>query len=613
MCGIVCIIDQSQRDIPVHVLRTLRDLMISRGPDGAGEFLFPHGAIAMRRLSVIDPENGWQPLKSAEGKILAFQNGEIYNHGALRKELESCGYIFTTQSDTEVLAHGYAEWGIDGLLRRIDGMYSFAILDLRSRELHLARDRFGEKPLFYASADGKFACASDLRALAALPWIGDEIDSHGLQYYLALHYVPGERTILRNVKRVLPGERIRVRLDDPVPIRSRYYRPPIGSGEKITDDALAHALEQAVVSRLVADVPVGVFLSGGTDSSVVAAIAARFSPGIATFSIGFDSKDHDESPYARLVAGRIGSSHHHFMFDGDGFNRMLPVVAQALDEPVGDQALLPLYRLCEEARKHVTVVLSGDGADELFAGYHYYCRFAGRRTLQRLLKRWMSGTDGSWPARLIDNTEPITPSGFPLLSGVLDRMSFSGGVQDGPDQWESDLMAFLDKASDPLQRATVADIATWLPDDLLVKLDRMAMANSLEGRSPYLHPVVADIAVRGLAPSDRMVQAHSKVALRRLASRWLPREICDRPKQGFVLPMRRWIAAWLKNHGGPQDYFTRNPFPGLNMAKVAEKAGRDMNAGILNERLLFALILLCEWHGAFTRRIAELRRCILSG
>ena len=174
-------------------------------------------------------------------------------------------------------------------------------------------------------------------------------------------------------------------------------------------------------------------------------------------------------------------------------------------------------------------------------------------------------------------------------------------------------MAFLDKASDPLQRATVADIATWLPDDLLVKLDRMAMANSLEGRSPYLHPVLADIAVRGLAPSDRMVPAHSKVALRRLASRWLPREICDRPKHGFVLPMRQWIAAWLRNNGGPQDYFTRQPFPGLNMAKVAEKAGRDMKAGILNERLLFALILLCEWHGAFTRRIAELRRRILSG
>ena len=291
---IVCIIDTSERDIPVHVIRTLRDLMIARGPDGTGEFRFPHGAIASRRLSVIDPEHGWQPLRSAGEKVLAFQNGEIYNHRVLRKELESCGMFSQLKATQKFLPTAMQNGeSTDFCAESTDVWFGDSRPALAGTSP--CTRPFRRKPLFYGSSGGKFACAS-VSGLSRLPWIGDEIDSHGLQYYLALHYVPGERTILRNLKRVLPGERIRVRLDDPVPIRSRYYRPPIGSGEKIPDDELAEALEQAVLSRLIADVPAGVFLSGGMDSSVVAAIAARFSPGIATFSIGFDSKDHDESP-----------------------------------------------------------------------------------------------------------------------------------------------------------------------------------------------------------------------------------------------------------------------------------------------------------------------------
>ena len=585
----------------------MRDVMVRRGPDGTGEYHDPHVAMAMRRLAVIDPELGWQPLKSADGEVVAFQNGEVYNYRQLRKELEANGFVFRTNSDTEVLPHGYLKWGMEGLLARVDGMYAMAILDRRNRELHLARDRFGEKPLFYWAADGKFAFASDLRALAALPGVGDELDPVGLEHYLALHYVGGERTILRDLKRVLPGERVTVRIDRPSPVRNRYFRPALGKAPRIPDETLAKQIEDAVQSRLVADVPVGIFLSGGLDSSILAALAARHAPKIATFSMGFSSMDHDESGYARLVAERMGTTHHHFIFDETRFSDLLPVVAAALDEPVGDQALLPVYWLCKEARKHVTVALSGEGADELFGGYSYYGRFANRGSLREVLRKFLRRERGQPPNRFIHNPEPVTPSGFPLLTDIGNRLDFMGALPRDPEEWERDLIAWLEAASDPLQRATAADIATWLPDDLLVKFDRMAMANSLEGRAPYLQPSLVDMAVRGLRPEDKMARGTSKVALRRLASQWLPEEICSRRKQGFVLPMREWLAQWLEENGGPGNYFSGKSLPGMNMKVIADMASNELRSGIAKERLLFALVLLCEWYVAFRQKVSELR------
>ena len=380
MCGIVGLVDTKQPDFPDALLDAMRDVMRNRGPDGVGTFREGPIAMAMRRLSVIDLEHGWQPLYSRGGRVVAFQNGEIYNYRPLRSELESLGFLFATQSDTEVLAHGYAHWGIEGLLDRIDGMYAIAILDRDRRELHLARDRFGEKPLFYQAVPGRFAYASDLTALAALPWAGDApVDPLSLDRYLALHYVPGDRTILAGAQRVMPGERLRIPLDSLVPEKARYYRLPASVGSPISDEELSRLIEASVRSRLVADVPVGVFLSGGIDSSLVAAIAARENPHINTFSIGFPSAAHDESPHAREVARHIGSTHHEFVFDEGKFMELLPEVASALDEPLGDQATLPLFWLCREARKFVTVALSGEGADEIFGGYSYYARATGGR------------------------------------------------------------------------------------------------------------------------------------------------------------------------------------------------------------------------------------------
>ena len=608
MCGIAGVIDTVAGHVPPRLLAAMRDVMLHRGPDGEGQYLDGALGMAMRRLSIIDLETGAQPMFSRAGEVVAFQNGEIYNHRALRAELEARSYPFVSRSDTEVLAHGFACWGAEGLLERLDGMYAIAILDRGQRELHLARDRFGEKPLYYAHAGGRFAYASHLLALAALDWVSDEIDGESLDRYLALHYVPGEATIFKAVRRVLPGERLVVPLDDPQPRRHRYYTLRLGETRRVSDRELAACLEEAVASRLVADVPVGVFLSGGLDSSTIAAIAARRQPRIATFSMGFENASHDESPHAEMVANAIGSRHHHFRFDGDSFRALLPMVAAALDEPVGDQALLPLYWLCQEARRHVTVALSGEGADEVFAGYSYYRSHAEVRNWRdRFVARWRRSAATSPFLRLTENAPLQTPSGFPLLTDAETRVRMTGVSGSEMAAWEAGLMAWLDGAADPLQRATAADMGTWLPDDLLVKFDRVSMAHGLEGRAPYLAPPVVEAGL-SLPLAQRMSGDTSKVALRRVASRWLPEAIVRRPKQGFVLPMARWLAEWFEKQASVREYCLARAVPGLDMSEVARVTEADLSEGVRRERLLFALVLLIEWHQAFEGQRRDLAR-----
>ena len=604
MCGIAGIIDPTHTTGP-NVLREMLAAIRHRGPDGEGMHVEPGIAMGMRRLAVIDLATGDQPLRARGGQVLAFQNGEIYNYRALRAELERSGHLFATASDTEILAQGYDRWGIDGLLARIDGMYAFAILDRDARVLHLARDRFGEKPLFYSAAEGRFAYSSDLGTLAALPWVGTKIDPLSLRRYLALHYVPGEATIYQRVRRVLPGERLEIALDAPAPKRKRYYEPPLAAAAPMHDDELASLIEHAVASRLVADVPVGVFLSGGLDSSIVATLAARHLPGVMTFSMGFGSAEHDESEYAKELAAAIASRHHHFRFDDASFATLLPRVAAALDEPIGDQALLPVYWLARETRQHVTVVLSGEGADEVFAGYAYYAPFAPNPGVLATARHLLGTGDPTTAAHLIDNTPPVTPSGFPLLTDTAGRARLAPGTAPRDDAWETGLIRWLGQAHDPLQRATATDLATWLPDDLLVKYDRMAMAVSLEGRAPFLQPDLVAAAL-ALPPAERMAGGHSKVALRRIAKRWLPERIYSRRKQGFVLPMRAWIRDWVQARGGASAYFAGRAIPGIDVAELIAVVEADLAAGVARERLLFALIMLVEWHAVAEQRAAEI-------
>ncbi|WP_027086113.1 asparagine synthase (glutamine-hydrolyzing) [Cohnella panacarvi] len=596
MCGIAGIIDLAgQQRLITRSLAVMLGELEHRGPDGEGRFAEGPVAMGMRRLSIIDLRRGGQPFYGLGGRIVAFQNGEIYNYRSLRQELRRLGYSFRSDSDTEVVAHGYAAWGMDGMLDKLDGMFAIAILDRRSGELHLARDRFGEKPLFYAWAEGKFAYCSSMAVVAALPWVDNDVRPRSLERYLALHYIPGRQTLLAGVHRVLPGERLSVRVTDPVPRKSRYYRfpPPSADAEQPSETKVAELLEQAVTSRLAADVPVGVFLSGGLDSSLVAAIAARSQPGLPTFSMGFASAEHDESEHARTVAAAIGSRHHRYRFDEAAFLSLLPQTASALDEPNGDQALLPLYWLCREARKDVKVVLSGEGADEAFAGYFYYRRFLA--------------SNGERPVQsLIHDDRAISPSGFPLLTDVYTRQRLLIAGDDACDPWERRILRDIEGLP-PLARATAADLLTWLPDDLLVKFDRMSMAHGLEGRAPYLFKELVEYGIRLPDPS-RMTADRVKVLLRQAAKRYLPESIVERPKQGFVLPMRDWLRQWFNEHGPARPYFIRRSVPGLDMDAVAAIAERTLADGIRNDRLLFALVMLAEWQHAFERKRGSLRK-----
>ena len=604
MCGIVGVLGQMEPRESRPLLARLLATMEARGPDGTGQFIEDHVIMGMTRLAVIDVAGGGQPLFSRDRQVVAFQNGEIYNHVALRRELKECGALFKTDSDTEVLAHGYEQWGIDRLLAKLDGMYAIAILDRRTQELHLARDRFGEKPLYYSAGDHQFAYSSNTRALAMLPWVDIDIEGRSVDRYLALHYVPGRQTIFRGIQRVLPGERLTVSVRALKLSRQRYYAPETNTFEAVESPNLLKQIESAVISRLVADVPVGVFLSGGLDSSIVAAVAAQHHPAIDTFSMGFKDARYDESPHAEAVGRAIGSSHHHFTFDEAAFLELLPNVVDHLDEPLGDQALLPTYWLCREAKQHVKVVLSGEGADELFAGYDYYRTMLQHRPWLDRLKDLAAGRGRPLPLQsLCDNSRPVTPSGFPLVMDAAGRRRLLGPLPFGSDAWEEQVFALLGQSSNALQRATLADILTWLPDDLLVKLDRMAMANSLEGRAPYLSPTLVETAIR--LPADRrMTRRLSKVALREVAAALLPRAIVERRKQGFILPMARWLQQWLHRADDLRHYFDLRRIAHFDADAAASLVKREMESTHPNERLLFSLIILAEWHHSFFKRHA---------
>ena len=589
MCGIAGLIGPLAQKVQLgHML----DRIYHRGPDGEGEFIDANVKLGMRRLAVIDIEHGWQPLKSRNDRVIVFQNGEIYNYRLLRDELTACGYDFATHSDTEVLGHGYDAWGWEGLLRRIDGMYAIAILDRDTRILHLARDRFGEKPLFYAENKDCFAYSSSLKSLATLSWIDLMIDPQALDRYLALHYVPGDHTIFQGIKRLSPGCSMHVPVDAPKPTIYRYYQTKLTHPRPMPTEVIIEAVEKAIESRLVADVPVGVFLSGGIDSSIIAALAVRQNQEIATYSIGFPDTNVDESQHAEAVARHIGSKHYTFHFDHTKFAELLPQVAAALDEPIGDQATLPLFWLCREARKSVTVVLSGEGGDELFGGYGYYGQFVSSVDWPQNMK-WLLDNQAELVAPLFGPSR--TASGFPIIAGKGERCQMLGDeFVPSPWAWEEETSAWLNTARNTLQRATAADIASWLPDDLLVKLDRIAMAHSLEGRAPFLTPELAEMAMN-LVPQQRAWGDQTKIALREVARRLLPRGIVDRPKQGFVLPMRKWLQEWFAHQEGVKQYVANAALPGLDATIVAQIIDKDLKQGVLNERLLFALVMLIEW------------------
>ena len=526
------------------------------------------------------------------------QNGEIYNYRSLKDELLSLGHCFHSNSDTEVLVHGYEEWGIEDLLLKIDGMFAFAVVDENQGVLHLVRDRFGEKPLYLHFGQKVFGFASNIKALMKALNLSQEIDPLSLVRYLALHYVPGRRTIFREINRLLPGERMEVSLIDGTCKGFSYYQMLEPKKEVSKPAELEFLMRKSVESRLVSDVPVGVFLSGGLDSSFLTSLAAKKMPSIKTFSIGFDSVKHDESHHAKLMAKRCGVDHHEVDFKERDFACLLPEVASILDEPLGDPAALPTLKLCKEASRFVKVVLTGEGADELFGGYSYYKKFSEKESF---LKKIFGRRSCNPIQGFINHTDGITPSGFPLVANkevlkLLNKDFYS----ETNDKWELDLLTYLDNINDPLRRACATDTLSWLPDNLLVKLDRMTMSMGLEGRCPFLERDLAEYAF-GLPSSKKINGKETKVALRSIGRKSLPRSAWKRKKQGFVLPMAEWLKKYLWTNGGPKNFVKDRNCTFFDNDALVTLFENWIGKNFGPERVLYTLVMFLEWHGAYNR------------
>jgi asparagine synthase (glutamine-hydrolysing) len=537
-----------------------------RGPDDEGRHEDPPVALGMRRLSIIDVAGGHQPIANEDQSVWAVCNGEIYNFRELREELRIAGHRFASQSDSEVLVHAYEEFGED-FVRRIDGMYGFALWDRRRRRLLLGRDRLGIKPVYYLETPGFFAFASEAKALTRLPGIGVEPDRDAVAEYLTLGYVPAPLSMFKGIRKLPPATLL---VWEQGAIQTRRYWE-LGSARIPQMDArewpatLRTEMERAVVSQMVSDVPLGAFLSGGVDSSAVVAFMARNSSlPVRTYSIGFEggpeARLYDELPYARRVAQHFRTEHHEIVVRPDAC-ALLPKLLWHLDEPVCDSAFITTFLVSEFARREVTVILSGVGGDEIFGGY---TRYLGEHYLSRYqrLPRWLR-------KHVIKPIASLLPSdrhskllnysrlarSFVLsseLTGVERYQSYVGVCRGrqleellsleeaGPSPTLATAFA-LARARDPLHECMRVDIATQLPDDLLMLTDRMSMATSLECRVPLLDTrlvEVADAMPSALKVSGRALKVAMKQALRGV----LPDEILDRGKRGFGAP----VGAWLK-------------------------------------------------------------------
>ncbi|MCC6329020.1 MAG: asparagine synthase (glutamine-hydrolyzing) [Acidobacteria bacterium] len=569
MCGIAGFIAKDQSE-PAEARAERLDRMcasiIYRGPDEQGTTVTGRAALGMRRLSIIDIKTGQQPIFTEDGNLAIVFNGEIYNFQAIRSELVSLGHSFRTNSDTEVIVHAFEEFG-EKCLDKLRGMFAFAIWDRRAESLFIARDRIGKKPLFYTFTDkGEFIFGSELKTLFAHGGVEKKIDPAALDAYLSFGYVPEEFCIINKVKKLPPGFFLRYKGGKVE--THRYWdlnlTPTDDRPESEWAGLLFEKIREAVEIRLISEVPLGAFLSGGVDSSTVVGMMSRLSPKpVKTFSIGFHEDSFDELKYARIAARHFGTEHHEFIVTPDLFDTISEIVWH-FDEPFSDQSALPTYMLSKMARDHVTVVLSGDGGDELFAGYDRYLidqkrskygripqfvRWHGLRRLSAALPRGSFGKNFLFNIslgpieRYIDSVSTFNGPGKQLLYTADFRAELNGGGSAG----ELEFAGFGDAAArvDPLARLLYLDSKTYLPGDILTKVDRMTMANSIEARVPLLDHEVIELAAA--IPSRLKINGGTtKYILKKAMKRLVPDEILHREKQGFGVPVGRWINDQLR-------------------------------------------------------------------
>lgn len=634
MCGIAGWINlkrsESVRDTE-DVLHSMCERIVHRGPDSEGIWTDDTVALGMRRLSIIDLHTGDQPVFNCDKSVIVMMNGELYNYREVRSELEKRGHEFTTRSDTEILPHLYEEYG-EGMLEHVNGMYAFSLWDSRQKKLIIARDRFGEKPLYYGVFDNKLIWGSEPKAILAHPAVTPELDLNALRHYVSFDYVPAPMCIYKGINKLpaahvltVEGGEISVRRYWDLAWSSDQTSRPQNAAATFDEKAveLEGLLSDAVRMRLVSDVPLGILLSGGIDSSTVAALAVRHATErVKTFSIGFEEDSFDESKYARRVAKYLGTEHHEQKLSAATAGDLIEDIGMWLDEPMADGSLIPTYMLARFVRDHVTVALGGDGGDELFAGYPmYYAHnvaakylaiplFIRRGIIEPVVnalpvstsnlsfdykaKRFVRSAKNDLIARHHGwfGSFAIEQHDRLFTKDVLTRTDADiyGGVRELVDASD---------AKNMIEKAQYADINCYLAEDILTKVDRAAMAVSLETRAPFLDPRIGQFAA-SIPVEYKLRGKEGKVILKEAMKRSLPSEILERPKKGFGIP----IAEWLKGRLNPllHDMLdaSRLRRQGIFEAEHVQRLITEHESGkASHHKELWTLLVFELWHDRF--------------
>lgn len=615
MCGIAGFVNRDPaRPADASLLQRMTRSLVHRGPDEEGYFTAGCVGLGMRRLRIIDLAGGKQPISNEDGSVWIVFNGEIYNFLELRRELESRGHRLTTHSDTEVIVHLYEERGAE-CVQALRGMFAFAIWDANTQTLVLARDRFGKKPLYYAQTAQGLWFGSELKSVLCAPDLSRELDFSALDDYLALGYIPASASIFRAVRKLPPASVLELRAGQ-VHMR-RYWRLQWDVSAMMTEaragEELRERLADAVRCRLIADVPFGAFLSGGVDSSMVVWLMSRqLSTPVKTFAMGFAQRGFNELPFAREVARAFGTEHHEEIVEPDAL-ALLPELVHAFDEPFGDSSAIPSYLVARLARQHVTMALSGDGGDELFAGYERYQRYL---VMSRLHTALLAGVGaralaaffarvGASSARLNRYAAALRRVALPPLQRYAQlvglyapalRQEVLAVKQISPREAPEAMTAAWREAAafDPVRRLQAVDTETYLPDDVLVKVDRTTMANSLEARAPLLDHQLWEF-VAGLPTELKFAHGEAKYLLRRVLRGHAPHSVLHRPKQGFAIPLSHWFrSGWqdmarpLLLEGPMREYFARG---------CVERMLHEHAAGVIDHgEHLWLLLMFAAWH-----------------
>ena len=625
MCGIAGIMATHPGvKVDPHTVHRMCQAIIHRGPDDEG--IFTHGPVGlgMRRLSIIDLAGGHQPIHNEDQTVWVVFNGEIYNFPILRKELESRGHRFYTNTDTEVIAHLFEDHGAD-CVKKLRGMFALAVFDLKHRSLLLARDRLGIKPLHYAFVNGTLTFGSEIKAiLAAAPEL-KEVDQQALLEYFSFGYVPDPDTAFKSIRKLPPGHVLEL-AGGTIRVSQYWDLPQYGTHVPRSEEECLQEMEErlaeAVKIRLISDVPLGALLSGGVDSSIVVALMARASSRpVKTFSIGFSKQDFNESEHARLVAKRFQTEHHELIVDAD-ISGTLEALTGGLEEPFADASMIPTYHVCRLARQHVTVALSGDGGDELFAGYDRYGIHLRRQIfnlipdpLGRLYRRqifprlphkfrgrnFIYNATLSADDRFLDSITCLHAAGRGKSVFSAEFRSVAAGLKD-PHEVFRNVLAQA-PATDALSRLLYLETKTYMVADILTKVDRMSMATSLEARVPILDHVFVEY-VTSLPASWKLRNGEKKYILKKLAERvGVPKEVIYRPKQGFALPLVHWFRKEFKEDLlrlllEPRS-LQRGYFDPREVRSVIDEhlEGYRHHTGVLWRLLIFEL-----WHRNFLER-----------